>query len=116
MANEKSSEIEDTRPESPTGKDRPTEKELDKAAEIRAKIEELKAQAVELEGGDPEPDGEIVANTTRNVPNFQVKVMPGNVCSHGEEDFHAGDTFVADGPTAMALASLGHIEIEGVAK
>lgn len=116
MADDKLSKQEDNRPDPPSAKERPSEKELEKAQEIRAKIEELKAQAAELEGAElPEDDGEIVANVVRNVPNFEVEVNDGNVCSHGDEDYHAGDTFVADGPTAMSLASLGHVTIKGVA-
>jgi hypothetical protein len=105
---------QDSRPTPPKAGDRPSEKDLEKAADIRAQIAELAAKAAELEGAEVSDDGEIVASVVRNVPDFDVEVRPGNVVSQGDEDFYEGDSLAMDGPRAMALASLGHVEIKGV--
>ena len=91
----------------------PSESDLEKATEIRAQIEALKAEAVGLEGG-PEPTGEVAASVVRNVPEFEVEVAGENVVSYGEDDYGPGDTLTLDGPTAMSLASLGYVTIKGV--
>jgi hypothetical protein len=71
---------------------------------------------------EPEPaeNGEpgVSAQVTQAVPRFEVEVLPGQQLSPAGEDvmLEEGGRAVLDGPTAMNLASLGHVKIIGVAE
>lgn len=66
----------------------------------------------------------LVALKTRGVPRMEVEVLPGNAISHEGETYygegytfapegHTGnDTLVVDGPTAIGLMQLGHVQVK----
>ena len=64
---------------------------------------------------DAETPG-LQAAVTQNVPDFQVEVLANQFVSPGGEDktFEEGQKFTVDGPTAMSLASAGHVKIVGM--
>lgn len=102
----------DNRPD-PDSVERPSPKQAEKALELRAKAAELAAEASRLEGV-PEEHIEVASTVVRNVPNFDVEVLPGHQVAHAGESYDGEGTFSVDGPTAMSLASLGHVTIKGV--
>lgn len=90
-----------------------------KLADARARLEEAQQAAAEAGSG-------LAAVTTRNIPEMEVEVLPGNTVSHngvtyyGEgysiaPDEHAGSRLTVDGPTALALMQAGHVRIAGAA-
>lgn len=102
-------------------------KPKDEAAEARARLEEAQGKLAEAAREAAEATSGLQAVTTRNIPEMEVEVLPGNTVSHNGESYygegyplapegHKGnDTLSLDGPTAIALMQSGHVTVKGAA-
>lgn len=90
-------------------------------ADARAELEAAQQRAAEAGAG-------LAAATTRNIPEMEVEVLPGNLVSHEDKAYygegyalapegHEGnDRLTLDGPTALSLMQQGHVTLVGVSQ
>lgn len=90
-------------------------------------VRQAQEQLVEATQRAADAGATLVAIKTTGVPEMEVEVLPGNMCSHNDQayygdgyalapDGHKGnDRFTCDGPTAIGLMQLGHVQLVGPA-
>lgn len=89
--------------------------------DLEAKRTELEAELTKTQEELGEVAQELSAMVTRDVPDFIVEPLPGNVVSppghvtYTDPDADGPTRFTLAGPEAMALATLGHVKIVGMA-
>lgn len=95
--------------------------------EAAERLREATAVAAAANEAAAEAGQGLAAAKMTRVPEMTVEVLPGQHVSHGDVSYygegyshapegHTGnDTLTLDGPTAISLMQLGHVQIKGAA-
>ena len=79
------------------------------------KVEETQEQMAQAQQEAAEAGTGLAATVTRDVPRMRVRVLADQEVKADDTLYTEGDTLELDGPTAIALLQMGHVEVEGTA-
>lgn len=84
-------------------------------AKAEAKVREAQEALTQAQEEAAEAGAQLAAVVTRNVPDMNVEVLPGQEVKHGDTLYTEGESLSLEGPTAVSLLQNGHVKITGSA-